>query len=498
KARDRMLDRLVLLKVLQARWSADTELVQRFQREALLQARLKHHNIVTVYDYGGSGNCYYIASEYVEGETLEANLQRTGRIGLVELVPIVHQIVAALKFAHKQGVVHRDLKPANILVTGQGEVKLTDFGLAFARDLGSLTQEGTVIGTPAYMSPNQARGQITDFRTDIFTLGVVIYEALSGNNPFQADSAADAITRVLTLSPRSLASLVPGLPRAVSDVIDRMLTKDPEQRLTNLDELLRTLDRLTTVNPSRSRRHRLRWLLIPTATLALGALVWVIVPSLGRTPHSRTAGLVEAPALVGETLEAPGSAAPAPAPQQRRESVQSRPPVEKQARPQSKERTVPPESMARVPPLLQPDSLPTIARLKVVVSPWAEVLIDGHPAGTTPLATPLMLSHGRHKVTLKNPDYPELSRTVALNDSLSVLAVDLDLEFARVEICVVPWGILKIDNQFQDTTPLTRPLRLSPGRHTVHVVHPELGSREDQIVVEAARNYRFFYDLSAH
>ncbi|MBN2465324.1 serine/threonine protein kinase, partial [candidate division WOR-3 bacterium] len=236
KAHDRVLDRTVLLKVLHTRLAADVDLVQRFRREALLQARLKHPGVVTVYDFGTEDD-FYIASEFVEGRTLDKLLAEKGRLRVDELAPILQAVARALAYAHAQGVIHRDLKPANIMIADSGDVKLTDFGLACARDFGELTQEGCVIGTPSYMSPEQARGLKVGPATDIFALGVVVYQALSGVNPFAAPSYAEALSLVLNHRPRPLSEVVAGLPPGLGEFVGRMIAKSAAERPGSAEEL---------------------------------------------------------------------------------------------------------------------------------------------------------------------------------------------------------------------------------------------------------------------
>ncbi|HTW92914.1 MAG TPA: serine/threonine-protein kinase [bacterium] len=500
KAKDRVLDRNVLLKVLHPRLTADTDLVQRFRREALLQARLKHPGIVTVYDFGTDDD-FYIASEFIEGRTLDALLAEKGHLTLAELTPIVLAVARALAYAHGQDVIHRDLKPANIMISDTGEVKLTDFGLACARDFGELTQEGCVIGTPSYMSPEQARGQRVDAATDIFALGIVIYQSLSRLNPFAASNYADALSLVLNHQPRPLAELVGGLPAGLSDLVTRMLAKDATTRPHTADELVRLLNASDGQRQASSIRRRTPsrsgvWLAACGLLIAAVAVSLVVAHSrhagdrstgegtslVADTSYGRIAGSRDSSGPVTETRILDSSTT-------RRLSGQ--PPVSGMP---STELGTTDVGIATPNSQLSP---PAECRLRITVTPWADVAIDGKSLGATPLSTEPVLPQGRHVVTLLNPYYPEVSRTLLMDQPSCTLAVNLDREVANVDISVTPWAVVAIDGRIVDTTPMDHPIRVSLGSHDVTLTHPELGIKHEVIRTDSARAYRFSYDMAA-
>ena len=186
KAVDQRLDRVVALKVLLPQLTADPKFVQRFQREASMAGRLTHANIVTIYDVGQDQGRYFIAMQFLEGQTLQDMISRRGALPLRQAHSILKPVASALDYAHSRGVVHRDIKPTNIIVGPDGTVTLTDFGIARAHEDSRLTGTGQMIGTPQYMAPEQVQGAAADARTDVYALGVVLYEMLAGRVPFQA------------------------------------------------------------------------------------------------------------------------------------------------------------------------------------------------------------------------------------------------------------------------------------------------------------------------
>jgi eukaryotic-like serine/threonine-protein kinase len=250
RAEDPRLGRMVALKALPAHLCADPAHRRRFQQEARAAAALNHNAIATIYDLEQDGDDLYIVMEYVEGETLRAVL-REGPMPLATLISIAIQVVQGLAAAHERGIVHRDLKPENVLRTASGQVKILDFGLCrlmpSSQDLATgslhLTDPGMVLGTLAYMSPEQLEARETDHRTDIFSFGVVLYELATGVHPFAGASAASTIANVLTVEPIPLAKLKVGGPSALGEVIAKCMRKKPEQRYQSVQELLHHLER---------------------------------------------------------------------------------------------------------------------------------------------------------------------------------------------------------------------------------------------------------------
>ncbi|MEX0743651.1 MAG: protein kinase, partial [Actinomycetota bacterium] len=193
KGMDRQLKRSVAVKVLSSPFDQDKEFVERFRREAHAAARLNHPNIVAVYDSGSDDGTHYIVTELVEGETLADLLQREGALPPERVVEIARQVCHALEAAHEKGVVHRDVKPGNVMITPEGRVKVVDFGIARAAGAESVTRTGLVMGSASYLSPEQARGEPGDERSDIYSLGCVLYQMLTGRPPFVAENPISAL-----------------------------------------------------------------------------------------------------------------------------------------------------------------------------------------------------------------------------------------------------------------------------------------------------------------
>ncbi len=228
-ADDTTLGRQVAVKVLLKRYAGDASFVERFRREAQAAARINHPNIVNIYDWGPVDGTYYIVMEYVEGETLKDHIRREGRYNPSEAVRIALELLAGVQVAHGAHIVHRDIKSQNILIDRSGTVKVTDFGIAKADD-SQMTEAGSILGTAQYLAPEQAKGEAVDERTDLYSVGVVFYEMLTGSLPFHGDSAVTVALKHVNEQPAEPAELVPGLPYSLNQICLKALAKDPDQR----------------------------------------------------------------------------------------------------------------------------------------------------------------------------------------------------------------------------------------------------------------------------
>ncbi len=280
KARDPQIDRLVALKTVSLRGQEpeeEKEFLQRFMNEAQAAGRLHHAGIVAIFDVGKDPETYdpYIVLEYVAGEALNRILAREKKLPLEKALQFAEEVAVALDYAHSQGVVHRDIKPGNILVTESGHAKIADFGIA-KLNLAHFTLPGRVLGTPAYMAPEQLSGEGVDGRSDLFSLGVILYAMATGHSPFQGDSATTVCFKVANREPVHASALNLNLPRALDAVIERAMAKDPADRYQRGEEFANDLRQVNEYSKNRS------------TTTSLQAL-----PAIGT--RSRTAGKAGVP-----------------------------------------------------------------------------------------------------------------------------------------------------------------------------------------------------------
>jgi tRNA A-37 threonylcarbamoyl transferase component Bud32 len=302
-ARDTALGRDVAIKVLPPGFTGDAERLRRFVQEAQAAAALDHPNILAIYQIGQHGNAPYIVSELLKGSTIR-DLLRNGPLPVRKAVDYAIQTARGLAAAHDKGIVHRDLKPDNLFVTADGRVKILDFGVAKLlipeasadRTMSVNTGEGTVLGTVGYMSPEQVRGQVVDARSDVFSLGAVLYEMLSGRRAFQKDSSADTVAAVLNEDPPELTSADRAIPPILERTLRRCLEKSPQERFQSARDVAFALEDLSSVSshhvaipdaPAAKRRPRAAFVALATA---IGVLtVGVAGVAIGRWDRTETA-----------------------------------------------------------------------------------------------------------------------------------------------------------------------------------------------------------------
>jgi eukaryotic-like serine/threonine-protein kinase len=250
-AEDEVLGRRVAIKILNDRHAGDDQFVERFRREAKNAASLSHPNIVSIYDRGEAEGTYYIAMEYLDGRSLKELIVARGPAPIHLAVDYARQILAALRFAHRHGIVHRDIKPHNVLVDGEGRLKVTDFGIARA-GASQMTEAGSIIGTAQYLSPEQAKGASVDQTSDLYSVGVVLYELLTGVVPFSGDTPVEIAMKHLSTVPEPPSAKRADVPRDLDMVVMRALAKDPSERYQSAEEMdadLRRINRGVAISP---------------------------------------------------------------------------------------------------------------------------------------------------------------------------------------------------------------------------------------------------------
>jgi eukaryotic-like serine/threonine-protein kinase len=255
-AEDLQLCRRVALKLLYRRFAEDEEFVERFRREASSAAGLQHPNVVAVFDRGEFDDTYYIAMEYLEGRSLKQIVRQEGALDPDRAIDLVIQILKAARFAHRRGIVHRDIKPHNVIVDDEGRAKVTDFGIARA-GASDMTETGSIMGTAQYLSPEQAQGHPVDARADLYSIGVVLYELLTGRVPFDAESAVTIALKQVSEEPVPPTHYNPAVSDQLEDVVMRALQKDPALRFTDAEEFIVALEQARGIPPGTGEYTRI-------------------------------------------------------------------------------------------------------------------------------------------------------------------------------------------------------------------------------------------------
>jgi eukaryotic-like serine/threonine-protein kinase len=429
RARDSRLGRSVAVKVLPERLVEDPEALSRFEREAKAIAALSHPNILALHDVGREGRVAYAVMELLEGETLREELM-SGAIAPRRAVGYGVQIANGLAAAHEKGIVHRDLKPDNLFVTRDDRVKVLDFGLAKpgaapseatsktqSPTVSGYTEPGTVMGTVGYMSPEQVRGLVVDHRSDIFSLGAVLYEMLTGLPPFDADDLNAILYKVMNETPLPPTVRNRSIPSAFDHIVARALAKSPEDRYQTAEEMASDLRELRGIESPRAnlgdsppgtpvrqapgiagtlgswRRRNLLLIGVPAALIVMvGA--WGLARKLA-PKREESAAKIASPSEASLVAAPPGK------------------PVE----PEAPVETVPPPAAAAVSESHPPKPM---GRLVFAVTPWGVIYVDGIRKGVSPPLTEIKLAPGKHVVEIRNTTFRSYRQSVNLRGERTV------------------------------------------------------------------------------
>lgn len=403
RALDPLLERTVAIKTISLDLSKDEfeEFEQRFYREARSAGRLNHPNIVTIHDVGNTENIAYMAMEFLEGVELRDIMDAGTQLELDRIVEIVSQVADGLAFAHEHGVVHRDIKPSNIMILKNGVAKITDFGIALIPS-SSRTMAGMVLGSPKYMSPEQVVGQDVDRRSDIFSLGVLLYEMLTGKPPFSGENISAIMYRILNEMPLAPATLKPGLPAAFDYIVAKALSKHPDDRYQSADEMAADLHNYRTLQVPLNfhsgtdgsvrtlERRRTPRPLDEQTLLMSSAMPPGIESPWWKRPFTLWVGAIFL--LLGILLFS-----------------YEKPVINDKALSIDVKHETQPEKPDVVLPLVLPEAE---GELTLAVTPWGEVFVDGKRVGVSPPLNELKLPVGKHIIEIRNPGFPAYSQTL--------------------------------------------------------------------------------------
>ncbi len=501
KAVQKPLDRPVILKILFPSLTTNAEVVSRFEREAKLLSNLKDEGVTKVYDFGKHNSTYFFVSEYIEGQSVKELLEHKGRLSAQFASYIVLEVAKILSRLHRQGIIHRDLKPGNILISPDGKVKLTDFGLAFSQAMPSITIQGSILGTPSYMPPEQILGKPVNFQSDIYSLGVVYYELLTGINPFLGDNYSAIMHNVLNLKPIPTYKIDKQLEntRDLWQMLEPMIDKSPSARFQEINEVCVKLDLwfnnpdnkkwkldtkdwqsgeniLTSVNLSRPKPKFKGIFLIPLAVILL-LIAWRIGVGIRHIskPGARFDTTESYSIIKNDTLISVSQKPDQNIITGKTESTINR---EKEL----------PNINKNTGGFLPDTGFSKIGKpgwLKVAATPWAKIFIDGKEVFTTPKDTTLELLSGQHNIKLINPNFPVLESIVTIESNKTLqFNIDLTKQVSYLQISVQPWADVYIDNIFKTTTPISSPLILPSGIHKITLKNPYFQVYEETITFE--------------
>jgi eukaryotic-like serine/threonine-protein kinase len=454
RAHDRVLDETVALKVLRGEVASAPEMARRFRSEIKLARRVAHPSVCRIYEYGEDGPRQYISMELVEGTNLKEVLKQRGALPPEEAYGVAVQIAEGLEAIHRVGIVHRDLKALNVMIDAHGTARVMDFGIAKkVAGEGVTSPSGSyVVGSPEYMSPEQARGQPVDFRSDIYALGIVVFELFTGRVPFRGDTPVATLLMQLETPPPLEGPAASAIPVPLRPVLRKALAKDPAGRYASAQEMVDALraargstrESPAAVTPASSSGRRPGARPAVLAVLAVATIAALSLLYGGRdrppptlAPEPAAPSPLPRPVVTPPSLPALSSPTPVPSASPRTVPTPMPTPV---ATPTSAAPapTATPEGAASSPPAVTPPPAPAPSPtpeadgwLLVLVKPWADIAIDSKPAGQTPRRR-VPLRPGAHDVLLSHPDYLPFRRRVTIGPGETFnLNVDLTREGVR-------------------------------------------------------------------
>jgi serine/threonine-protein kinase len=433
-ALDPLLSRAIAVKTLHVEVAPEhqAQVEASFLLEARAAAGLNHPHIVTVHDAGASDQGLYLAMERLKGQDLRQLLAAGWRPTPKEAAQIVRRVADALSYAHDKGIVHCDVKPANIFMVGRTTPKVLDFGIAHVhRGPGSESRPALAAGSPYYMAPEQLRGEPVDRRVDVYALGAVLYELLTGKRAFGGAALEEIVNAALNQAPAPVLELNREAPSALAAIAERAMAKDAAERFRSARQMSQALKLWLAEQPSsrsaapRARARDVRWDLVALGAVALGAAGIAI----GLWPHPAPTSAVaaqaaSAPAVAAApsaaasvpasaaTALAPLSALPASAAASSEEITVAAAGTTAAATPKKAAPRAAPRGASKAAASAPSAAPPRLGVLQIAVTPWGEVEVDGAPAGTTPPLNQLQLREGPHKITLRNADFPPYSTSV--------------------------------------------------------------------------------------
>ena len=462
------LGKTIFLKTINKKYMTDPVLLDRFKREAQILAQLDHPNIIKVWDFGTYDDYFYISFEHFKSQNLREILSNN-ILKEEDKKRLIVQLMTGLQYAHDHQIIHRDLKPENILLNENLNLKIADFGLATIENQAGSTEDTTIVGTPAYMSPEQIQGQELTGQTDLFSMGIIIYEIYNGKNPFLGADTGTTLNNILNLDLDSLKTDTTKLPDDINIFIKKLLSRKPANRprrieFPGMEISVHSQD--PEIQPQ-SASHIFRYSLILATLLIMGSLIIYLKYKANQDLNEKTNLVKQSVENIDMNNDSIAT-----------KSVTN---VHKDIIPELKQtpskltlhrssETVRSEEPVENPPQM---NVLQSGFLMVECQPWADIYIDGVKKESTPLKNPLQIAAGVHQLKLVHPEYPQLKRKISLNpDETLNISVNLDTTIGYFTCHVHPWGDVFIDGQSIGQTPLNKYIRLESGKHTLVIKNP--------------------------
>jgi serine/threonine protein kinase len=482
------LDRNVILKTLDTEQIDDPSILERFKREAKILAQLSHPNIIKVFDFGNWNNFFYISFEYFPSQNLRKALKKQ-KYSDSQKFHLLQQMVSALQTAHENNIIHRDLKPENILVADNLSLKLADFGLAHVDDDTRLTMPNALIGTPAYMAPEQIKGDEISLQSDLFSLGIIIFELFTGKHPFVGKDAAETLNNILKGYSKEPAKAALALPVDIRVIITKCLQADRSRRYKTIKEIKNRLKKISDIAeisvPPQQHKNKKVWI-IPVSvavSITLFTMFYIYfdnqgIPeiTLNSVDHGGDRLIIDSLLILTPLIT-----------EDKQINVTSESTRPKSDNPDTS--TIDSQIVYTQKP----------GKLYVECRPWAYIYLDESKIDSTPLNTPIILSPRNYELKLINPDYPVYKRIVLIEaDNLLEIKVDMDTLMGFLRCNVYPWAEVFVDNQGIGQTPFSKPVKLNAGDYLLTIRNPKYEDYEQHIRISKNDTFEFKFDFKSH
>ncbi len=461
------LGKEIILKVLETNILPDNSIIERFKREAKILARLDHPNIIKVLDFGAYEQFFYISFEYFKSKNLRAYIKN--QLSDDEKRNLIIQLFKGLHYAHQHEIIHRDIKPENILVNEDGLLKIGDFGLALGVNDKLVTSKYSVVGTPCYMSPEQILGDKLDVRCDLFSVGIVTYELLTGQNPLLGRDLNETINKVISYDETELFRTLNTLHIDYREVLKGLLRKKAYERFESAENALSLLSKETNVPVKKAKAFNKKvWFSVPI-------LIIVFIISYVFFRPVQTDIRQAKQDLPATNIYVPSSD------ENKIKDLDTESKIVEKEKSNKDEK----QNEVKIDKRDNISSKTLFGKLLVECSPWADVYINSEKFDTTPLEKPISLPYGEYDLKLIHPDFPQFTTRIKINsEDLSFIKVKLDTLFGFLQCEVFPWGEIFINGKSYGQTPLQSPIRLAPGTYNLIIKNSRLNPYSEIIKIK--------------
>jgi len=473
------LQKKIILKVLNTHEIPERSILERFKREAKLLARLEHPNLIKVLDFGNHDKFFYISFEYFKSKNLRAVI-RQNELSVEQKIDLMRQLLLAVDYIHENAIIHRDLKPENILVSDSLVLKVGDFGLAIGTNDEYVTSKDSIVGTPCYMSPEQVRGDALTEKSDLFSLGIVLYELFTGGNPFLGKDINATFNNIVAFNEKDEKTLNGEIPPDADKVIRELLKCVPAQRRNIVNDIF------DDTSGKEKQKETPRKVKTRTLVSVLGLLSFLFI-------------VVITGYLISKNLWQKTTPTPTTSVDQEKKTVSTDSASVKKPLPESdaiisgsetvKDANDPATAKLRQKTAVElsnsNQALGRSGKLFVECQPWAYVYIDSVLLETTPLKSDLSLPAGQHVIRLLHPNYPLFTKRIQIQESQTLtLRANLDTLFGYLDCKINPWGEILVDGKLMGETPLQSALKIFPGEHTVTLRNSNFPAAEYRVKIE--------------